>query len=589
MVQPNQKAYSPYYMTPAAYAEWSPHLQALAKSLKTEITFCFEEQYFDIRGRSQTACDDTMEKIVRKLLPELCDRIDDKLMMGTYEDIEDISETYSPSQPIVSSSSSPAASSPAVGRAPILDQDKNEVRKPEKRGAYYYNETESDGSDSEEEEFVETFSFAKNVRKPTDILNVPSVGGKKPIDYLTVIGNDTDTECSLVDKTVKIVGSNEASVKEAHQRFKNLQTIYKRSKRPTSVVSCVHIQSDEDCGIYFCHLDHFAHKAHIELLSMKDAPYFVLLPVFRDERGAYQKPKDLLEASRTAPLAARAQTPGIQQQQLMQKQKQKQQQQQQHHQHQQQQQQRQQQQIEISLEERMKQATFKTTYANAQYGMAPDQRPLWGENKNFVTNPSMQAPSPSSPRAPVNPPPIQAPKSVEDDFPALPTAPTKAPTKKKSAKRVMRIGSQKSGRGTPAVSSHVENRQKYNLHVMRTALAEGLESVRGYKGNIKLSASMGKVLWTRLQSDTQKIIWTYEKINDILIKEKGVQPTFNGLYIFKEKYTENSYVLGSPKTMIQLAKSQICLVQLTVIMATMKSMPGLATSPFFLSSPLYFT
>lgn len=61
---------------------------------------------------------------------------------------------------------------------------------------------------------------------------------------------------------------------------------------------------------------------------------------------------------------------------------------------------------------------------------------------------------------------------------------------------------------------------------------------------------MGKVLWTRLQSDTQKIIWTYEKINDILIKEKGVKPTFNGLYIFKEKYTENSYVLGSPKTMI---------------------------------------
>ena len=56
-----------------------------------------------------------------------------------------------------------------------------------------------------------------------------------------------------------------------------------------------------------------------------------------------------------------------------------------------------------------------------------------------------------------------------------------------------------------------------------------LESVRGFKGGIKLSASLGKILWTNIKPETQKKIWMYQQVNDILMKEQGIRPVFNGL------------------------------------------------------------
>ncbi|KAI9252444.1 hypothetical protein BY458DRAFT_523009 [Sporodiniella umbellata] len=512
--------------------------------MKTEIKFIFEEQYFDIRGRSQAACDETMEKIVTRMLPVLCSEIDDKLMNATYEDPKNTPNAPSPNRqwvasPSQSELSSPSLSrassvnSPAVGRAPKLDV---EVERKPKKDAYYYNETESDGSVSEEEEFEEIFTFAKNIRNPAEVLYAPSVGGKKPVDYLSVIGNDTDTECSLIDKTVRIVGSNEASVKEALSRFKNLQTIYKRSKRPTSVISCVSIEGNSDFGIFFCDLDRFAHKHTVELLTMKDAPYYVLLPVFKDERGGYQRPRDLVDAS--APVAPPSQTYSpLQQQARMQRQSQLRPTREQIHYMQQQQQHRQfgkqerivtpQEELD-SLEERMRKATFTTTHTSSQYGMAPDQRPLWGENKNYVVNYSAQKPSPVV-QAKVLIPTQTPQKGPEDDFPALQTTLAMAPLSKGKTKRVMRISSQKSSDSTLRNLNYYENLSNYNFHIMRTSLSEGLESIRGYRGKIKLSASVGQVLWTRLQQDIRKTIWSYQQLNDLLIKERGVRPIFNGL------------------------------------------------------------
>jgi hypothetical protein len=315
--------------------------------MKTEIKYNFEDQCFEIKGRSQNACDNTMIRIVIKLLPQLYTEIDKKMMKGTYEDLEIISAMPSPIQSRVSS-----ASSAAIGRPPTLDKSKEEKVKKEGSEAYYYNETESDDSDEDEDEFIETFTFAKNVRNPMDILSVPSVGGSKPIDYLSVIGNDTDTECSLINKKVNIVGTNESSVKEALQRFKNLQTIYKRSKRPTSVVSCIHMPSETEFAIYFCSLDRFAHKVYVDLLKA-GGPYWVLLSVLKDDKGSYQKPKDLLDVP-VPPTSTRISWMQAQEKHSPQ------------------------QQLEMSLEERMKRANFKTDFGNTQYGMAPDQRLFWG-------------------------------------------------------------------------------------------------------------------------------------------------------------------------------------------------------------------
>ncbi|KAG0955945.1 hypothetical protein G6F60_005894 [Rhizopus arrhizus] len=495
MVQPNQRVYSARYLTPSSYTPWIPHIAELEKKMKTEIKYNFEDQCFEIKGRSQNACDNTMIRIVIKLLPQLYSEIDKKMMKGTYEDLEIISAMPSPIQSRVSS-----ASSSAVGRPPTLDESKEEKVKKEGTEAYYYNETESDDSDEDEDEFIETFTFAKNVRNPMDILSVPSVGGSKPIDYLSVIGNDTDTECSLINKKVNIVGTNESSVKEALQRFKNLQTIYKRSKRPTSVVSCIHMPSETEFAIYFCSLDRFAHKVYVDLLKA-GGPYWVLLSVLKDDKGSYQKPKDLLDVP-VPPTSTRISWMQAQERHSPQ------------------------QQLEMSLEERMKRANFKTDFGNTQYGMAPDQQPLWGENKNYVHVPSMQTTPPRKPATSAATPP---PKSPQDNFPALPSTPRKAPPAKGPQRRVVRVLPQKSGRATPKSESHAEMLRQYNLHCMRTNLAEGLESVRGFKGGIKLSASLGKILWTNIKPETQKKIWMYQQVNDILMKEQGIRPVFNGL------------------------------------------------------------
>ncbi|KAG1147930.1 hypothetical protein G6F37_003587 [Rhizopus arrhizus] len=482
-------------MTPANYTKWSPHIIELSKGMKTDIRYNFEDQCFEIKGRSQMACDDTMVKIVTKLLPQLHKEIDDKMMKGTYEDRATLSATPSPIQPKASS-----VSSPAVGRPLTLDESRKKKVKKEGTEAYYYNETESDDSGEDKDKFIETFTFANNVRNPMKILLVPSVDGSKPIDYLSVISNDTDTECRLINKKVNIVGTNKSSVKEALQRFKNLQTIYNRSKPPTSVVSCIHMPSETEFAIYFCSLDRFAHKAYVDLLRA-GGPYCVLLSVLKDDKGDYQKPKDLLDAP-APPMSARIS--------CMQAQKK--------HSHQQR--------LEMSLEERMKRVDLKTDFGNTQYGIAPDQRPLWRENKNYVQMSSMQT---TPPRKPATSSATPLPKSSQDDFPALPSTPRKTPLAKGSQQRVVRELPERSGRVIPKTESHAERLRQYNLQCMRTNLAEGLESVRGFKGGIKLSASLGKILWTDIKPEMQRKVWIYQQVNDILMKEQGIRPVFNGL------------------------------------------------------------
>jgi hypothetical protein len=187
---------------------------------------------------------------------------------------------------------------------------------------------------------------------------------------------------------VNIVGTNESSVKEALQRFKNLQTIYNHSKPPTSVVSCIHMPSETEFAIYFCSLDRFAHRAYVDLLRA-GGPYCVLLSVLKDDKGDYQKPKDLLDVP-APPMSARIA--------WMQAQK------------------------KHSHQQRLEMSSMQTT------------------------SPCKPATSSATP----------LPKSSQDDFPALPSAPRKAPPAKGSQRRVVRELPERSGRVTPKTEGHVE-------------------------------------------------------------------------------------------------------------------------------------
>ncbi|KAI9487622.1 MAG: hypothetical protein EXX96DRAFT_553994 [Benjaminiella poitrasii] len=527
MVQPNVKIYPPSYISEKIYSNIKTKIKELAKKTKTEIHFNFEEQYFDIKGRSQQACDDNSTIIMQNLLPQLNTAIDEFKFKGTFQDLEDIRSSNA-SSPVSSSRDSPApelsSSSPIQVRSLNLeeldrmfdkDADNSEAQGNKKETDYYdYQETESDEPDSEEE-YVETFTFAKNIRNPKEVLTGLSVNNNKPADYLRVIGLDTETECSLIDRQIKIVGTSEESVKEALERFRNLQAIYKRRKKATIVVPCIHYPVDfKELGLYFCNVERYAQQDFVDVLTRPTVPYHVILPVFKGKNGEYQKPRELITSAPSQAISA--QKWGQHQQPQPQHKAQK----------------------ELSLEERMRMASLEFQRGpsySPSVNMAPDQRPLWGENKTFVvrssarsTQSNYRSQSPgSSPSLSSSDASSVVPESDPvDDFPALPVhAP---PPKKTPVRRVMRLKNQKSASASkkPA-KANTEIMREYNFHNIKIALEEGLTNIRGFKGDIKMSARLGKVLWSNVTPEVQKRIWNFSDLKDILLKERGVKPNFN--------------------------------------------------------------
>ncbi|KAI7893762.1 uncharacterized protein EV154DRAFT_500723 [Mucor mucedo] len=506
MVQPNIRIYPLAYLTEDSYSQWEEHIHDLAKKSKTDIKFNFVDQCFEIKGRSQQACDEASKRIITLLLPALNRVVDENKFAGTFEDLDSLSKSARPSPTNSTLRSSSSRTPPMVGR-PLNPEEvdkKHAIKKGgatnenNEREAYFTYETESDEPEDSDEEFMETFTFAKNIQNPKEILTGPPSNNSKPPDYLRIIGNDTETECSLHGRDVKIVGTCQRSIKEAADRFRNLQTIFKRRKRPTNVVPCVHYPTESPrFGIYFCSLDRYAQQAYVATPALT-SPVYVMLPVFKDKHGNEQKPKDLLPAVQNQPPPQWVS-----------------------------QQQHQQRQPDLSLDERMRLASLehRKGYGNENAGMAPDQNTLWGENKPYVVRQSASkpVPSPKPTAAPVQKPP-------QEDFPSLMSTP-RPPVKKpqQNTRRVMRVIPQKSARSPSANISNAEIIREYNLQNIKSSLQDGLEGVRGFKGDIKFGAKLGKVLWGNMTAETQKKIWDFHDIRDIVVKERGVVPLFNGV------------------------------------------------------------
>ncbi|KAI8987423.1 hypothetical protein BDF20DRAFT_832361 [Mycotypha africana] len=574
MVQPNLKIYPFAYISADIYAKLHDQLQILAKNTKTRIGYNMEEQYFDIQGRSQQACDNVGDLLTTNLFPQLCTLIDESAFHGTFEKIEDMYAALSASSSRNNSDSNlarnqgrpfdfdeagrPTTPLPASG-TPASETLKysNNIRSDNERytptpsthtsvnaRVISFSDPETDSSYYESEDgddVIETFAFAKNVRDPREVLTGPPGLNNQPANYLNIVGNDTGTECSLHDRQIKIVGSSEEAVKEAKLRFRNLQTMFKRRNRGTNIVPCVHYPVEvPEFGLYFCNLERYAQRDYVHILNRPEAPLFVLLPVLKDRTGQYQRPKDLLNAN--APMTASPAAAALNQ--MSPRLSMRQQQQTAHletrrqgspqsPQNQRQHQQRQQT-HELSLEERMRLATLEHyhDYGNFNQGMAPDQQPLWGENKNFVVRTSAQpSPTPSAP--PVNYVGAPAPPKVSsnDDFPSLPSAPRVAPaTSKQQTRKVLRISKQKaSPQITRPLKSNMEIIKDYNFNNIKAALEDGLTGVRGFSGDIKLRAKLGKVIWTNVTQDIQKNMWKFSDLKDILMGEKKVRPHFSNM------------------------------------------------------------
>ncbi|KAI8886986.1 hypothetical protein K501DRAFT_52311 [Backusella circina FSU 941] len=100
-----------------------------------------------------------------------------------------------------------------------------------------------------------------------------------------------------------------------------------------------------------------------------------------------------------------------------------------------------------------------------------------------------------------------------------------------SGRRVMRIVNLKSAHVVAAASTMPRNpwevKEEYNFDHIKMALEEGLGAVRGFKGEVKLCAKLGKILWGRVDATVHKRIWDYTEIKDIVVRELGAVPHFS--------------------------------------------------------------
>ncbi|KAI8068342.1 hypothetical protein BC940DRAFT_326170 [Gongronella butleri] len=403
-------------------------------------------------------------------------------------------------------------------------------------------ETESEGSESEDETFTETFKFAKNIVNPMEVINSIQLSSKQPINFLKTIEKDTGTECYLDEATrqIHISADTEESAKMALERFKVLQFAYKRRRRPKLTLVCIHPNpaNPQPFSLYFASLERYRYRESVYLHGVRVVPFYVLLPVFQDPSGKFLPPADLLPPA-------------------------------QHQQQQQHQQQR-----RLSQQQPYKQQAMASSRAGPStrpappqlyqqqqqnqrhpqgYGAAPPASPshgrqsamsttstdttLYDTDSNDASVPTwggnrIQAPSSNHAYSPAAErwETTASPNLSTSDFPGLPGKPTKPTVHqgKPQQRRVIRITPQKSSNGASNTSVSEQCRQ-YNYHNAKQVLTEALETARCIKGDIRFGAKYGKVLWSNIPQDSLKRIWQKEDIKDLAMKEMGITPVFSNV------------------------------------------------------------
>ncbi|KAI9314773.1 hypothetical protein BX666DRAFT_2029027 [Dichotomocladium elegans] len=392
-------------------------------------------------------------------------------------------------------------------------------------------------------EFLEKFVLAKNIKNPDDVLFGPPMLQMGAADYLVVVGQQTDTECTLNGREVHIFGPTAAAVSEAKIRLMAIQTLYKRCRREPTAVPCLHLNGDKgEYGVYFCPLDQYSKQDSVATFD-RQVPSWVLVPVFKTAGGKYIKPSDVVSnenlADQMNELSARfnrvspTQTPSQ----------------------------------SISRDASpspsasawgpapsVAPAWGPSSPALEQYNLPertstpPGQAPLWGENrytmkvgsaetgrKTSQGNKRNNGPSHSGSRWG---PSSSAAKEDPTDFPALPIRPTKETQKHhgRQQRRVVTIRPQKAPpqRATDSTVGNLTIARDYNLNNMKETLREGLNSMRTFRGEIKLSAKLGKFLWRDLPEAIQKKVWGFFDVKDILMGEHKVKPSFNNMAFISE-------------------------------------------------------
>ncbi|GAN07661.1 hypothetical protein MAM1_0170c07163 [Mucor ambiguus] len=478
--------------------------------------------------------------IIHRLLPRYTEQIDKHNMHGTFEDLSMINDAsvQEPLHTPIPTHLPPQITLP--GRPLDIenadehhhDDDKDDGNKDhENKNTDGANEDTGSSTDhaTDASIVVETFHISPQIRNINDFLVGPLQHNMQNAVYLQLIPEMTDTICTLNGRKIKIEGAPD-DVQQAYQKFAVIQKTFHQYRK-----------------------------------FEKPGDYHVALPVLlNDYTNEFDPPKDMIMGySEPEPTSRKhydnfantqyrhqlnTNSTDVLDQAIQ------------------------------SVQGAMRQHSINSTTPSSSSPSTVDPNdsdrfrpPLWGLDRNFNTAYNIgnteRLSSDRLAQAFTLPSPVAttANMSMLKDFPLPQTDPTgsyssrkfslssssstKKPTDYKPSlnignspkRRVLRIVPQKtaavSQSPTPSrpLNDQISKIKDYNYYNIKMALSNGLESVRGFKGELKLFAKIGKVLWTVKSPEVNKKIWRYDQIIDIVMRECGTMSKFTNMTTKEER------------------------------------------------------
>ncbi|KAI8987167.1 hypothetical protein BDB01DRAFT_784848 [Pilobolus umbonatus] len=499
------------YISRVLLEKLQPKLSKLELHTETTISYDLDEQYFTIEGEGAFKA----EQIIREdLLPKLNATIDENYLKGTYEPLE--YGSYTATSTTAESTTTPIL---VVNHKPELEQAEHDF--------YVMNDENKSVESLHEDTIVRLFEISPRIEHPSDLLIGPPQQNMQSADYLALISTHTNTECTLIERIITIEGHDEESTQDAFDRFTTIQKTYLGQNR-CLVTPCIHYPLEsESYSLFFCNLHSYRHKRWVNHQHETNALY-VLLPVFQDPvTQDFQQPVDLVHQSLPHPSIG----PLVTQSPCLSN--------------------------HIPPHTPIRKQKYTQPISNPPSPSPESLQPLqyWDSDRDYInsyntgnlsflsserlgraftpssSNGSSPMPFPNSmfPELPLPAPsPIPTPTNIKQRFSKGYTPSLK--NDKRKTHRVIHIVPQKANSSTPKKRlSRLTIAKEYNFTNIKAALREGLESVRGFKGEVILSAKFGKILWSNLKPEIHKQLWPVTDIKDIIVQEYKIRPLFSNM------------------------------------------------------------
>ncbi|KAI8647907.1 hypothetical protein BD408DRAFT_3527 [Parasitella parasitica] len=382
---------------------------------------------------------------------------------------------------------------------------------------------------------IETFVISSEIKDIDDLLIGPVQHNMQNAVYLRLIPKMTDTICTLNKRSIKIEGSPD-NVRNACQKFAVIQKTFIGMSQKI-LIPCLHFHNPKSFRLYFCNLPRYRYHAFVQHryeTHELPADYHVILPVFLDKTtNEYTNPpKDLVMGNNEQQMGDNYNNSSLDKTMKM---------------------------VQDAMQRNIiNQAPSQPPSRTSPATDSPDspdrfQPPLWGLDRNFTTaynTGELEYLTSRRLASAFNPPPppslSTASKSpMLEGFPLLQLGPGVSTTAQPAdykpllsidsapkPRRVLRILPQKAARyGNPPATplGQLDRVRIYNYNNIKAALTKGLENVRGFKGELKLYAKIGKVLWNVGSPKVNTRIWEFDQIIDIVMREYNTTPKFTNM------------------------------------------------------------